>query len=67
MPPSDFEIGQLTQAVKTLTTQVEKLEVSVSLINEKMNRSQGFMWGMIFAAGGAGAAFTTAVDRLMGK
>lgn len=63
----DFDFGRLTQAVESLTDKVQQLEATVSSINDRMNRGQGFAWGLMFAAGGVGAAVTTAISKLFGK
>jgi hypothetical protein len=50
-------LGMLTQAVVTL---------KVECIEAKMNRGKGFMYGMVFAAGGLGAGLFSAVSKVLG-
>jgi hypothetical protein len=59
-------LGMLTQAVVTLTSEVKLLRAKVECIEAKMNRGKGFMYGMVFAAGGLGAGLFSAVSKVLG-
>ena len=50
-----------------ITRRFDKLDELVSSINDQMNRGKGFALGMLFAAGGVGAALTTAITKLFEK
>lgn len=50
-----------------ITRRFDRLDIIVQSINDQMNRGKGFAIGMLFAAGGVGAALTTAVSKLFGK
>lgn len=58
------QFGELNQAVVMLTAQVKILGDTVDKLNAQMNRGKGFAYGLLFAAGGVGAAITTALSRL---
>ena len=50
-----------------ITRRFDKLDTVVQSINDQMNRGKGFAIGMLFAAGGVGAAMSTAIVKLFGK
>lgn len=67
MDDQPYQVGRLTQAVETLTTEVTALRKEVTSIKADMNRGKGFAIGMLVAAGGVGAGMATALMKLFGK
>lgn len=67
MPDPQYELGRLAQAVETLSEEVTKLRRDVGEIKGSLNRSKGFFFGMMAAAGGVGAGIFSAVSKVFGK
>lgn len=71
MPDPQYEIGKLTQAVKTLAEEVSKLREKVECIEQKINRGtgfgKGFVSGLTLFAGMVGASMYYMIARLIGK
>jgi hypothetical protein len=61
-----LETGRLTQAVETLTTEVNLLRIKMESIEGQVNKGKGLMVGLFLAAGGIGAAVSTAFHKLFG-
>ena len=61
------EKGTRARVNAEITRRFDKIESMVQSINDQMNRGKGFAIGMLFAAGGVGAALTTAISKIFGK
>lgn len=70
MPDPQYELGALTQAVKTLTEEVSKLRDKVGDIERKLNRGtgfgKGFVSGLTLFAGMVGAAGYYLIAKVVG-
>lgn len=63
----DFKLGQLTQAIETLTEKVNIMDRRMDDMQAKMNKSTGFAIGILMASGGIGAGVATFFNNLVGK
>lgn len=63
----DFQLGQLTQEVRTLAKKVDGMDQDLKEIKSQVNKGKGFAFGLLAAAGGVGAAISTAVHRIFGS
>lgn len=64
---ADSEKGTRARVNAEITKRFDKLDSIVQSINDQMNRGKGFAIGMLFAAGGVGAALSTAISKLFEK
>ena len=62
-----YELGRLTQLIESLAGRFDALEKDVHEMRDQMNRGKGFILGALLAAGSAGAAITTAIQKLFGN
>ena len=64
---AQYELGRITQVVESLDRRFGALEKDVRDMRDQMNRGKGFVLGALLAAGSAGAAITTAIQKLFGN
>lgn len=58
MDSRDIQMGQLIQAVATLTEEVNLLRTEVGELKGQVSRGKGFAMGLFLAAGGVGASIS---------
>ena len=64
---AESEKGTRARMNAEITKRFDRLDLSSQSINNQINHGRGFAMGMLFAAGGVGAALTATISKIFGK
>jgi hypothetical protein len=63
----DYRLGELSQAIKTLTTEVHSLHERIAELEKQLAKGRGIFIGAAAVLGGLGAVFGAFLESWLGQ